>query len=74
MAARIFPEGRARSTEDFRTVAGLRDWLSRTRHLLILHDSITDRVRDELTPLIMHFDVAIWHESAVPMAFKYVRH
>jgi hypothetical protein len=50
MAARIFPEGRARSTEDFRTVAGLRDWLSRTRHLLILHDSITDRVRDELTP------------------------
>jgi hypothetical protein len=28
MAARIFSAGRARSTEEFRTLAGLRDWLS----------------------------------------------
>jgi [acyl-carrier-protein] S-malonyltransferase len=31
MAARIFSGARARSTEEFRTLAGLRDWLSRTR-------------------------------------------
>lgn len=29
MAARVFSAGRARSTEEFRTLAGLRDWLSR---------------------------------------------
>jgi [acyl-carrier-protein] S-malonyltransferase len=29
MAARIFPEGHARSTEQFRTMAGFRDWLLR---------------------------------------------
>ncbi len=29
MAARVFPEGYARSTEEFRTLAGLRAWLSR---------------------------------------------
>jgi [acyl-carrier-protein] S-malonyltransferase len=29
MAARVFSAGRARSTEEFRTVVGLRDWLSR---------------------------------------------
>jgi len=30
MAEALFPVGGARSTEDFRTVAGLRAWLSRS--------------------------------------------
>ena len=31
MAARVFPEGRARSAQDFRTLPGLQAWLVRTR-------------------------------------------
>jgi [acyl-carrier-protein] S-malonyltransferase len=29
MAARVFPNGSARSTDEFRTLAGLRGWLAR---------------------------------------------
>jgi [acyl-carrier-protein] S-malonyltransferase len=32
MAAQLFPAGRVRSAEDFRTVAGLRAWLKRGAH------------------------------------------
>jgi hypothetical protein len=29
MAAALFPDGRARAVEEFRTLAGLRTWLQR---------------------------------------------
>jgi hypothetical protein len=29
MAAALFPDGRARAAEEFRTLAGLRTWLQR---------------------------------------------